>query len=438
MTYIYVGAIAVACFILLGTIILIVLNRKRNNVVKEHESISLTNTGCNGKEVLIRSLMKGNVTFPKQEEFRKLEELDGRRCNNNNDYQGRRHNKIGDLNLHKDVVPFDNNRVILKSCVEGSDYINASMVSKATEERYDSLDLLSYRPFSKINFIVAQRPKINTLPHHFQMLHENLVDVIVAFNDKEDKTLGIAGKKKIFGNMAVTLHKKLRIHPNVIKSEVELFNRTSDIKYTHKTILLDFNAWPIRETSGEFSTEGMKNFLECLCLTRKELDRSRNNLTIVLHDADGGIGASAIFVGLYSLLQQIDEVLPIDEENSPRENKKLGALDVFKTVDDLRKQRSKMVKSYTYYKLLFELLQYYCQYKAAFDMLLPENVILDSSEPSTNRTNPAKGSAKTNLDEELDEYVLPLSCNRISSEYVLQPDSSDHAYIMSESTYQNV
>ena len=71
-------------------------------------------------------------------------------------------------------------------------------------------------------------------------------------------------------------------------------------------------------------------------------------------------------------------------------------------------------------------------------MLVPENVILDSSEMSANRTNPAKGSAQTNLDEEVDEYVLPLACNRISSEYVLQPDSGGHAYILSESTYQNV
>ena len=50
----------------------------------------------------------------------------------------------------------------------------------------------------------------------------------------------------------------------------------------------------------------------------------------------------------------------------------MRSLDVFKTVNDLRKQRAKMVNSFENYSFLYECIKYYCQNKKELDKLRPE------------------------------------------------------------------
>ena len=88
--------------------------RKRKPTPTLEEAVPLTTEIFNVKEVPIQSLIKGISPFPTEEEFARLEELDKHRCNNNTDYQGRKANKAGNLNRHKDILPFDQTRVVLK------------------------------------------------------------------------------------------------------------------------------------------------------------------------------------------------------------------------------------------------------------------------------------------------------------------------------------
>ena len=405
-----VGAGVGGMFVLLICIIVAVVykQQKSRRAQKMKEGCnSSTPTRFNRKEVTIKALFKGTVLAPIQDEFNHLESICTKRSNDNTNLQGRKHNKKENLNLHHDILPFDHNRVVLRKHINNTDYINATWVSKASIERYDSLELVSYAPYSKINFIVAQAPKINTLAHHFQMLHENLTDVIVAINTREENLFGTLGKNKTFGNTIVMLKKRSRIHQTVFKSELELANKTSEAKYCQNVKFFEFNEWPLQLISGEFSKAEMENFLSFFCLVRQELTLSKDEMTIVVHDVDGGVGPAAIWVALYELLQKVDEVMPTEKTEQLDPNDDLGKLDVYRVVNDLRKQRSKMINSFQNYKLLFELLQYYCQHKTTFDEIRAENEI-----PT--------------------EYLLSNDSNSNEDEYVLHDPS------IYQETYENI
>lgn len=187
------------------------------------------------------------------------------------------------------------------------------------------------------------------------MAHENFVEVILGINSGGDTTLGQVGEAQHFGNMRVQLNKRTQIHPFMLKNEVELYNTTSKRKHTQEVVLFEFNDWPILEVSGKFSTSEINNFLTFFCLVRTELDLTKDKITIITYDADGGISGSSVFVAMYDLLQQIDEVLPTDDDQPDTSNRQLGTLDIFKTVNDLRNQRSKMVNNYGNYRLLFKI-----------------------------------------------------------------------------------
>ena len=391
------GTVAGATFAVLICIIVVVVfkQKKKSNTEKiEGGSISSTPAKFIGKEVSIQSLLKGTILSPTQEEFNHLEALDAKRSNDNTNLQGRKHNKKEILNLHHYILPFDHNRVVLRTYINKSDYINATWVSKASIERYDSLELVPYAPYPKINFIVAQSPMKNTLPHHFQMVHENLTDVIVAINTREENLFGILGQNKTFGNTMVRLRKRYKIHPTVFKSEIEISNKTSDARYCQNVTFFEFNEWPIQLKAGEFSKDEMENFLSFFSLVRQEMILSKDEMTTIVHDADGGVGPAALWVAMYELLQKVDENMSTQNTKQPSSNDDLGKLDVYRVVNDLRKQRSKMINCFENYKLLFKLLQYYCQHKTIFDKIRAENEI------------PTEYLMSNDSNSNEDEYVL--------------------------------
>ena len=88
--------------------------------------------------------------------------------------------------------------------------------------------------------------------------------------------------------------KRCKIHEFVVKNEVELLNKKSDAKYRQTVPLFEFNAWPLNKGSEGFSETLIEGFLSYFCLVRKELNCSKDELTIVVQDADGGVGPAAI------------------------------------------------------------------------------------------------------------------------------------------------
>ena len=359
MTIIYiVGGCCFAIFMaFIGFVVFAILKRKR----KDERDISLRETTGDGNERMSLSSMKDDDFGPNKSDFDKIEERDIQRCKDVPDYQGRKHNKSGKkLNNHDDVLPFDFNRVVLKNLINKTDYVNASWISKAVNERYDSLDFITYPSYSKINFIVTQRPSKKTFPHFYQMVHENMVDLIIALHDKEENASGTNDGIETLGNTTVIMNKRYKIHEQVLKSELELQNKISSSRFSQLINVYEFNQWNKQKLKGNNSMQDrIEQFLQFFCLVRKELNDSKDELTVVVHDAEGGIGAAAIWIALYNLLEQYDENIARSSKERVHINDEMKSLDVSKTVNDLRKQRSKMVNSFANYSFIFECIKYY-------------------------------------------------------------------------------
>ena len=368
--YIIVTGCSLVAVVVLVVLAIVFTKNKKN---KDKHKAPTRKTTLDETELASKTLLKDDDFGPNKEDFKKIEERDSQRCKDTSNYQGRRHNKSGKkLNLHDDVLPFDFNRVILKNPISKADYVNASWVSKAVSERYDSLDFVSYPSYSKINFIVTQRPYRQTFPHFYQMVHENTVDAIISINDHQDRALETSDVIETFGSTTVIVKKRYNIHERVVKSELELQNKISTARFSQIIDAYEFNEWNDQKPHGTnlHQTE-LGKFMKFFCLVRKELSNKKDEITIVVQDSDGGIGAASIWIALYNLLEQYDETVT----NSRKEidiTHEMRSLDVFKTVNDLRKQRAKMVNSFANYSFIYDCIEYYCQNKKELDKLRPE------------------------------------------------------------------
>ena len=154
------------------------------------ELIPVEKKKTKNRRISFTDVVNGNVEQPSVQEFNNLvsfedDDLSQRLTR----FQGQRFNKIGQLNLVKTVLPFDQNRVKLKNPIDGYDYINASLISQPSfEDRtYDEViysDILSCK---NVRIIVGQDPLPHTLPHHWALIHENEIDFIVNFTKKSLK-----------------------------------------------------------------------------------------------------------------------------------------------------------------------------------------------------------------------------------------------------------
>ena len=131
------------------------------------------------REISVDSLLDNTYPQPLMKEFEELQENDRNRSGIKSKLtmaQGRRYNdgSNGQMNIKKDILPYDQNRVKLKTTINGVDYINASWIQRVKEERvYD--DLYEFLPASRINFILTQDPTLDTQQHYYQMMESSFV-----------------------------------------------------------------------------------------------------------------------------------------------------------------------------------------------------------------------------------------------------------------------
>ena len=388
--FIITGGLGV--FLLIALIVSLTMRRINKNKC----NLSSAEMLGNDKKEVMEPLNRVKSYLPGTEEFEQLEAFDKRRCKDNSMSQGRQHDKSGKkFNNNDNILPFDFNRVVLNNPINKVDYLNASWISKAINERYDSLEFVPYRPYSKINFIVTQRPRMNTLPHFYQMVHENVASVIIAISDHEDKKCDVSDGLEIFGNTTVISNKRYNIHEHVTKNEIELQNTVSTARFSQMVIIYEYNSWTKPNAKdNRFSQIEIERFLQFLCIVMKDLDNVKDELTIVAHDDENGVGPAAIWIALYNLIQQFDEaVAKASKGKSPIViDLEMKKLDVFKTVNELRKQRTKMVNSFAYYSFVFECLNFYCNNKEKLDKIRPQIEIqteyyLDQRSSSTDYVN---------------------------------------------------
>ena len=356
------------------------------------------------KSVPLMLIMKGNVPPPPIEEFEKLRCYDNDLGQRFTIAQGLRYNREECLNLVPANLPFDHNRIKLKRPINGCDYINASWLTPPSDDddTYDQLIYTTYLPFKRIQFSVGQEPMPNTVDHYFRMIHEQKYDFAVS-NTKEPREVPLKANE-VFHLHELTLRilKTTTISKNLHRSEISLFNTNeSGDQYKHYFTYFEFDAWPIGENSDP---EAIEVIVSALCLIRNEMTLKTSSLKVLVTDTRGGVGASAVFLSMYEIMQELDESLTEDDQLKALSNPEI---DVFGIVNRLRKDRDKMIEDYETFKVLFRCLNYYGSKRKVFKQVKLNKTRMASfeSNATTNSRLSDDGHHKYQNIEEMSEYL---------------------------------
>ena len=374
--------------------------------------------------------------MPTKEEFRELEENDRKRSgikSNLTMAQGQRYNdgKNGKLNVNKDVLPYDQTRVRLKSPIHGIDYINASWIQKATESNpYD--DVYEFLPSAKMNFILTQDPTPDTIQHFYQMMYEQQVDIIVHVGS--DKSLP-EWEKVTYGNVSKKLIECIQIDQNVKREKLDIYVKQNKSTINHPLTVYHFTAWP---TNDQFDDDDSKNFLTMMSFIRRDIGKPEKQFTIVSHDSSGGVEGASSFIILFQMLQELETKLKVRklELGIISREREIEYINIFDKVDNARKQRAKMISTFSNYKYLFSALAYYAKNKSTFDKILTKYETVSTEKRSSTRFS--NQSAYQQNDES--EYVYSDEIVDDQDVYVndeLNQDESTNDTYYNENIYVN-
>ena len=104
------------------------------------------------------------------------------------------------------------------------------MSQTVQEDDYDELVYTSNIPYSKRKCIVWQDRTANSRPHYYQMLNENVVDIMVYVKDKKDARIPKIDKVWYFGNITRKINSRSKIIQNLFHTEMDLFNLASTVQ----------------------------------------------------------------------------------------------------------------------------------------------------------------------------------------------------------------
>ncbi|CAD5117865.1 DgyrCDS6610 [Dimorphilus gyrociliatus] len=213
-------------------------------------------------------------------------------------------------NRYGDILPFDETRVILEDDGSGGDYINANWIKGTNDKRA---------------YIATQGPIELTIPHFWRMLWQtNASTVIMACNFEENgkkkcADYWISGGLRIFGDqISVGVVSETEINSSFSYRKFKITNRKEE-RFIHH---YHYTAWP--------DYGAPKNVEDCIELL--ELARKENKGIMVIH-CSAGCGRTGAICALdycWSL---------VEEEKVPQ------TINLYKIVENLRRQRQSMVQA---------------------------------------------------------------------------------------------
>ena len=129
--------------------------------------------------------------MPSKQEFENLLTFDGSITQRATTSQGQRYNdKRTAFNRVAENLPFDHNRLVLKTPINNCNYVNANSISAPIDDlTYDELIYTSHQPFRRIEWAVGQNPLPHTMSHHFRLIHQCRFDYIISFGERANETL---------------------------------------------------------------------------------------------------------------------------------------------------------------------------------------------------------------------------------------------------------
>eukprot|EP00094_Tigriopus_californicus_P006600 TCALIF_06356-PA protein Name:"Similar to Ptprc Receptor-type tyrosine-protein phosphatase C (Mus musculus)" AED:0.06 eAED:0.06 QI:0/0.66/0.28/1/0.66/0.71/7/35/688 len=271
-------------------------------------------------------------------------------------YKNRRRTKPRQQNLqllatnrYSNILPYDHSIVRLQENILGTQYVNASFIHGIDDN---------------LTVIAAQGPTIETVPHFLQMICENSIHFVIMLTNPKEKnsrtglkiddhfcihsgeTLEKCAKYWSSGgaeqtkmkHFKVSAHAKKEIAPHVVQRECLINGLDRKHTFTH----IQFEDWP------DFGAPDSAELLvDCAKEIRQLIPRTRKS-TMLVH-CSAGVGRTGTFVGLYKLMNDIDDQMP--------------TLDVYSTVLAMRRDRMCMVQREVQYKYLYECTEWYLRQK---------------------------------------------------------------------------
>ena len=368
-------------------------------------SMSVDEGRSKTRRISLTDVINGSIDLPKAKEFNDLVSFqDDNLGNRLTRYQGNRFNKLGSLNLVPTVLPFDHNRVKLRNPIDGYDYINATFLSQAACEdaSYDEVLYSSTLSFKKMKVIIGQDPMPHTLQHHWALVHENALDMVINFNKNSLKV----GKVYRFGDVSVRVLNHRKVSTCLSVTEIRLINISSQgNQYMHNSNIYHVHGWPEETTVSE---DQIHSIVSALAMLRNDIRVEMDTAKIMLHDKLGGIGPSAIVVALLQLFEKVDDNLT--DQNKLK--KSAEKLDIFDTVNKLRMDRANMVSTFESYKLIYRYVEHYGNQRLVFQKMKPDGGsktpdVASGPKTSTPKSNIAQIIKTKNKQEAIgEEYVL--------------------------------
>ena len=353
---------------------------------------------ANPRKISVDSLLDNTFTKPSKEEFEELEETDRKRSGLTSDLtmsQGRRYNdgKKGKMNINKNILPYDQTRVKMKSPINGVDYINASWIQRVKESHvYD--DVYEFLPASKINFLLTQDPTPDTEQHFYQMMCEQLVKIIVHIGSKSNLP---KWNKISYGNVSKKLIDRVTLETNVIREKMDIFVKCEKSVIYHQITVYHFTVWP---SDDQFGNVDSQNFLTLICLIQRDIGRPTKEFTIAAHDSSGGVEGASSFIVLFQMIQELETKLKVrkSELGDISKKRQVEFINLFEKVNQLRKERAHMVSTFENYKFLLTTLSYYARNKSTFDTIL--TTVEEVEETGKRSANPSRSSKHDGENEE--------------------------------------
>ena len=199
-----------------------------------------------------------------------------------------------------------------------------------------------------------------------------MINFVVRIGNDKCSWLETANETTPMGHMTRKTITDETISPHLRSQELELSNSSPSIQYKHNAVFFELN-WSNDELSNSNNTE--EKFLSAFCQIRKIVSSMSSGVRMVVQDAGGGISGAAVFVALYQLLQTVDEAILLHSKHgSESADVKIPTLNIYKTVDDLRKNRGRMISTFAEYQYLFRCVKKYMQKRSFFNGIdVPNN-----------------------------------------------------------------
>ncbi|XP_009105847.1 protein-tyrosine-phosphatase PTP1 [Brassica rapa] len=232
-------------------------------------------------------------------------------------------------NRYTDVVPFDNNRVVLNPCKDSRSsadgYVNASLIKTTSSSASESVS----------EFIATQGPLPHTIEDFWEMVIQQHCPVIVMLTRLVDnyKTVKCGDyfpaedKPREFGNISVKTKWVKTTDTALLLRNLEVNHKETEDQQPMSVLHIQYAEWPDHGVPKD--TVAARGILKRLYQVPPSLG------PIIVH-CSAGIGRTGTYCAIHNTIQRI---LVGD----------MSALDLAKTVTMFRRQRNGMVQTMDQY-----------------------------------------------------------------------------------------